>query len=210
MNFDLKGKLGPLPVWAWGVIVGLVLVAGVFIYGRRNQSDGSAAIQGTAIDPQGYQTAGITGGSAQATDTATQTGDYRSNASWLADAAADVAQFTGGSPTAIYAALQKFIYGETLSSQERKYVDTAVSRTGTPPEGTYGISSTQVRSLGYAAVPTGTGQFHRFEIYDDGSRRFLSNDEIVRAGIGKGDRLPQYTLEDLKSKFPTGRSDDPA
>lgn len=231
MNFDLKGKLGPLPVWAWGVIVGLVLVAGVFIYSRRSSSDdGTPSIQGTAIDPQGYQTAGISGGSASSSDPTpdTTTPDYESNASWLNKASADVADFLGGSPSAIYAALRKYLTGETVTSAERKYIDAALTRTGNPPEGTYGVSDTvdpkpvtpkptpkpkpkPIKSLGYALVdPGGGGQKGVFEIYDDGSQRWISAAEwgVI---LGRGQTVNRtLTKVELDSQFPKGRSNDPA
>lgn len=47
---DLKKKIGPLPVWAWGVILG---VAGYFLYERYASSSSSSSSPGTTgiLDP---------------------------------------------------------------------------------------------------------------------------------------------------------------
>lgn len=134
----LTQKLGPLPVWGWGAIVGIVVLVGYFLYSRASGSSGAgSASAGSSLDPQGYQTAGIQGGSASNT---ADVPAIPSNQSWLAKAAKLVADTLSQSPSQVYNALKKYLQGSPLTSQEQSWVDEALSRTGVPPEGTQGIS----------------------------------------------------------------------
>jgi hypothetical protein len=69
-GFDLKKKVGPLPVWAWGIIFGVV---GYYVYSRnRGSSTGSASantvtpavLDPNAIDPNTGLTYGAEEGAA--------------------------------------------------------------------------------------------------------------------------------------------------
>lgn len=219
MNFNLKEKFGPLPVWAWGTIVGLVLVAGIFMYRKNSSSSVSnTAVRGAAIDPQGYQTAGIAGGTAKPESSTKTTPVYPSNSQWLNTASKDVASYLGGSPSAIYAALRKYVTGESLTTQEKTYVDAAITRSGNPPEGTYGVSDVNnsattpkpIQSLGIWFVNPGAGgQPGVFELYNDNSKRWISPGEYQVLNERGTPLAGTKTMAEF-ANWNIGRSDDPA
>lgn len=132
MAIDFTEKLGPLPVWGWGLIGGGVVVVGYFLMNRGGgQSDGNVSY----IDPSGYQTSGIKGGSVTP-----ETPALDNNTLWLSRTAKQVAAALSASPTEVYAALKKFLYGQELTEKEKGWVDTAIQQQGNPPEGAEGIS----------------------------------------------------------------------
>ncbi|UJQ86512.1 hypothetical protein SEA_LUZDEMUNDO_21 [Microbacterium phage LuzDeMundo] len=216
MNFDLKEKLGPLPVWAWGVMVGLLLVAGIFVFRQKSNTVSNAptnVVGGTVMDPQGYQTAGIRGGNAQTSEPSSAITPTASNASWLSDASRAVAGKIAASPSAVYSALQRYIAGQALSAEERRWVDQAINLEGSPPDGTYGIvpggGSGGVQSLGNYLINDGNGSAI-FELYNDGSGRWIDGAEWgVLTGRGEGIKGTK-TIAELNSQYGTRRTDDPA
>lgn len=137
MALDFKAKLGPLPVWGWGLIGGGVIIVGYYMMNRGGGSaDDSATVQYT--DATGYRTTGDTKGTADSAETVVD-----SNAMWLTRASRQTAALVGKPVTDVYNALMKFLSGSTLTAEERKYVDTATANTGLPPEGVEAISPVQ-------------------------------------------------------------------
>jgi len=134
MALDFTEKLGPLPVWGWGLIGGGVIVVGYYLFNRG----GSAATDSTVVytDATGYRTSGNPGVDAGSTPD----GYGETNALWLTRASRQVAEMSAASVTDVYNALKKFLAGETLTEKERGYVDTATKTVGLPPEGVEGIS----------------------------------------------------------------------
>lgn len=138
-DIDLKAKLGPLPVWGWGIIVGVIALIGYLMYSRRSAGEvgGPGASTGASnLDAMGYQTVGIKGGSAT-----TETTVPPNNVSWLERASRAVADILYASPSEVYAALQKWLIGDPITVKEKSYVDKAIQVAMSPPEGTQGIST---------------------------------------------------------------------
>lgn len=135
MPLDFKAKLGPLPVWAWGAIGGGVIIVGYYLMNRGGSSAESTG--SSTLDPSGYQTSGISGGSADTSDPAAV---YDTNSLWLTRAARQTAELASASTTDVYNALKKWLAGDALSTKEKGWVDIATKNTGLPPEGTEGVS----------------------------------------------------------------------
>lgn len=135
-------KLGPLPVWAWGAIIGLLLLAFVWF----SRSGGSTAATDTASGTTDAEASPLfpsssntvpsdTDTTAGSTDTTTSTNSY-----WLTQGSA-FAVSRGYSPTAAIAALTKWLNGDTITADEQRIVDAVVKQIGAPPEGTSGTST---------------------------------------------------------------------
>lgn len=155
MAIDFTEKLGPLPVWGWGLIGGGVVAGAYFLMNRGGgKSDGNVSY----IDPSGYQTTGIQGGSA-----AVETPALDNNVLWLSRTAKQVAAALSASPTEVYNALKKFLYGQELTEKEKGWVDTAIQQQGNPPEGAEGISP----------VTPDKSRF-RVDYFNDGNNQFNS------------------------------------
>jgi len=142
-EFDIRErltqKLGPLPVWGWGVIVGVIVLVGYFLYSRTRSgsiSDMTTASQsGSNIDGMGYYTTGIKGAAGANDNIVTP----ENNMAWLTRVSRQVADTLGKSPSEIYAALYKYISGQDYTAKEKEYIDKAIMVGMSPPEGTQGV-----------------------------------------------------------------------
>lgn len=176
MAIDFREKLGPLPVWAWGIIGGVIVVGGYYVL-NRGGNDGDQSV--TVLDPSGYQTSGIQGGSASIDETQS----IDNNMLWLTRSARQVSGALSKSPSEVYAALQKWLSGQTITDVEKGYVDTALQQSGNPPEGTQGVSPVTVtgnRQVKYYRTSANTGR--RYVIYTDGTFRELTISEYKKLG----------------------------
>ena len=132
----LTRKLGPLPVWAWGVLLGAVVV-GFMIWQNNaigNAESGTAAVDATNdADPEVSGTqltpAGTTVG-----DTGDVESSYASNLLWESAVIAYLSP-KGYSPLKIQVALEKYFNGKTLTAADQKIVNAAVAYAGLPPDG---------------------------------------------------------------------------
>lgn len=134
----LSAKLGPLPVWAWGLIAA-VLAFIAYLYYQRSNTGVSSVVDPASIptiDANGYQTVGIKGG------TGTLVSDEPdNNQKWLSRAAKAVADAMGVSPSEVYAALSKWLQGQDFTAREQQFIDRAINLVMLPPEGTYGTGN---------------------------------------------------------------------
>lgn len=131
----LQEKWGALPVWAWGAIVAGVAMLAYFAFFKNNHA-GNTISGGSTIDPKGYQTSGIQGGTAT-----TETTVPESNAGWLNRVSRMVSSALSQSPSEVYSALQKWLSGQDISQREQSWVDKAIELGMAPPEGTTGSST---------------------------------------------------------------------
>lgn len=171
----LKEKAGPLPIWVW-----LVILGGIVYYIRSKQS-GSSLFGGTGsatpnlqkdpagnigtIDPAtGYvygtpednaalaaNNAGVSGpGGASG---GTVAGSYTNDADW-GRAAINYLVGLGVDPTQANEAIQQFLSGQQLTSQQQSDVNLAIQSLGAPPQppGPVGTPPGQV-----VTPPGGTG-----------------------------------------------------
>lgn len=142
----LKQKAGPLPVWAWGVIVGVIVVAGMYWYSSKSASNGSVTddsellaypdLDGGSGDGSGSNTGTVvTGGTGSS-----GAQEFTSSLAWMTYAVAALIK-DGFSPLAVQSALSKYLSGDTLSASEQQIVNIAITRYGMPPFGTDGPPS---------------------------------------------------------------------
>lgn len=144
----LRQKIGPLPVWAWGLLIGGAAVAYMMWTNRRAGSAGnvsapadSTSAGSDAID--GAFTPGTTSGGGGLTedqqDNLADSGSiFQNNQTWEAKAVAWLSS-QGASPLAAQRALEQYLNGEAITQDYRtKYVDPAVGHFGLPPDGTLG------------------------------------------------------------------------
>jgi len=134
-----KGKLGPLPVWAWGAIVGLVVVGYIWYSGRTDSgnSDGVAtatdAVGGAAdaafdaIDGAFKPSAS---GSSLATDTPEESAD--SNVAWGMRAVQYLIGL-GTAPITAQQAVTAYLNGDPMTSEQQALVNAAIGSVGQPP-----------------------------------------------------------------------------
>lgn len=162
----IKSKLGPFPVWVWGLFVGVIVVA--YLYYRNNSAKAAAAanttvsgdtlssglVDNTSTDP----TDGLTGLD-DGTSTATTPTADATNSSWEASAVAWLGSH-GYSPLVAQNAIENYLSG-TLDATDASAVaavNAAVQNFGLPPEGTFAIP--QVTSAATTTTTTGVGQWY--------------------------------------------------
>lgn len=142
MAVDLHGKIGPLPVYAWGGLIGLGAVG--FMYWRSSKAASTAAAPAadtsaaTTDSIDGAFTPGTTSGSGTASDvTDTGTSDTSAlptNQTWLSQG---VAFLSGAGVSALNAQrnLSDYLNGITLTASQAASIEPWLSKAGLPPEG---------------------------------------------------------------------------
>jgi hypothetical protein len=135
---DLKeritAKLGPLPVWAWGVIAAVLALIAYFYYQRSSGSNDTVTVP--TLDAGGYRTSGMSGPSNTITSDVPE-----NNQTWLNRVSAQVANAMGASPSEVFNALTKWLQGLDYTQREKDIIDRALGLGGNPPEGTMGLGS---------------------------------------------------------------------
>lgn len=160
---DIKAKLGPFPVWVWGVLVGAIVL--VVVYYRNNAAKAAAAgtdTSGVAVSGEDLTAALGATGSSDTTDTTDPATDATSsttlgstNTTWESSAVAWLSSH-GFSPLTAQNAIENYLNG-TLSSTDasaNSAVNAAITNYGLPPEGVFGIPAIPVVST--PAVTTST------------------------------------------------------
>lgn len=141
---SLMRKLGPLPVWAWGVLLGLAILIGVYYYNNQRKSENAGNTVVSTDDVLGT----LAGEPAEQVAVAPET-TFETNTSWRAKAV----MFLIGraiSPLTAQRALDKYLQGEPLTAEEGAIVNTAITNFGLPPDGVFGIPSISGGSSGGA------------------------------------------------------------
>lgn len=135
MDFDMfTRKLGPLPVWGWGAIIGGAFIAWYWYSNAGLESTGSGEEEsgvGQTPGPSGdFSTVPVL---PEDTDPVV---DENTNAEWLVQAVKNAPP--GASILAVQAALEKYLNGTKLTAAEGQIVDAIVRKVGLPPQGTAG------------------------------------------------------------------------
>lgn len=143
ISSTLKEKAGPLPVWAWGAILGGIVIVGLWWYSARGASSAATPDGGGTLEA--YPDLGegsVTRASASGSDSgvADSVQEFVSNQAWLTFAVARLAA-QGYSPLEVQAALQAYLDGEPLSKSQSEIVNLVVGKYGSPPNGTLGVST---------------------------------------------------------------------
>lgn len=145
-----KGKLGPLPIWAWGVILGVIVLGAYYYEANKKKAAGAAVVSATtsgdnlaaglndntSVDPTDGLT-GLDSSGGLGTSSGTVAGS-QTNAAWEASAVAWLSSH-GYTPLVAQSALEAYL-GGTLDSTNSNYVaavNAAVQNFGLPPEGTF-------------------------------------------------------------------------
>lgn len=136
-------KLGPLPGWAWMLLV----VSGAYglYYYRKSRGQGATAVDEEVVPDLGTP--------ADYSDlpknvTPDPTSPMAStNAQW-ARTVADQMNATGRySPSAVANAISHYLNGETLNATEKAIINTILATYGTPPEGVIPVLSVPVPGI---------------------------------------------------------------
>lgn len=137
MNFDtIKEKVGPLPIWVWGVIVGAIGLLIYYIY-----RSGKQKVNNTVVPQPGYSSAadslGLVTPSGSVGSVITQT--VETNQSWLQKA---VSYLSGQGYNSADAAVwvQSYLTGiPIVGSKGKTAIQDALDRFGTPPDTSFGV-----------------------------------------------------------------------
>lgn len=133
MSMDFKGKIGPLPAWAWGLFIGAVFV--VWMWASRRDAQEVAAPPATRPVPVSGNFDTVT--MVPAPDVNTVATADPTNREWLVQAVNAVANNSGTSRLAAQATLEKYLYGDTsLTPAEQATINLALNKVGLPPQGT--------------------------------------------------------------------------
>lgn len=127
----LQSKMGPFPVWVWGVLLGGAFVA-FYWFSNRGSVTTDETTTDTVATPSGdFSTVPVL----PSGDGGVQ--DESTNAEWLMQAVQAVAN-AGVSSVTAQTALMKYLNGDPLTASETQIVDRALSKVGLPPEGVMG------------------------------------------------------------------------
>lgn len=177
----LSEKKGPLPVWGYGALLGVVII---FLLHRKGTAAATAAAGSDAssvgiVDPSAQttdgssvystdQTAGVLSSylANDPTNAAQNVGIAASglpgpvtNSQW-ARVVADYLNGLGDEPSLVANALSKYLSGAALSPAETSVVNQALTYGGTPPEGVIPVNGSTAQPTPPATGGTGvTGGF---------------------------------------------------
>lgn len=164
VEHSLSEKKGPLPIWGYGALLGVVLI---YFMHRQSTAAASAASAGSSASTVGASDATTDGSSVYSTDetagtisgylasdptnTAQNVGIGSSglpgpvtNSQW-ARVVADYLNGLGDDPALVANALSKYLAGQALSPAETSVVDQALSYGQTPPEGVIPVNGSQAQ-----------------------------------------------------------------
>ena len=189
MPQPLKKNLGPLPVWAWGVILGALIAAYIwFGHSRSGDSadeDSTAAPNsnslGDAIDGAfriGGAWNGNYGGEGDSKDDSMDT-----NAAWGFRAVASLVS-DGVSPIAAQQAIGNYLDGEALTTEQSALVDKAIRAIGQPPNRPDTPKVGTPKNLTVKSwVRSQNGTI--YAVMSDGSKVAKTTGEYITAGMPK-------------------------
>lgn len=167
---SLTAKLGPLPAWLWGVLLGLAIIAARWAMSRRGDGGelpvddpGVSGAEGAA----GGSGGGATGVPSAAPNpgawvpdainpTATEELPPVDNQQWLSRATTAVVKSTGVAYSTVLDALSKVLAGQAITPVEESYYSRAVAALGYPPGGAPAI--VRAGTVGGGAQPPVVGQ----------------------------------------------------
>ena len=190
----LGQKLGPLPVWTWGVVVGVGVVAYVWI---SKASESQTVMQpsdamlrpvagdSSALDSAFYARSGASG-------TYPSEAPAETNLTWLTTVQSVLAG-KGYAPLDISNALNRYLNGESLSDSDQRIVNEALTAKGLPPDGAMSQPSLTLDSFA-RVVRDSTGRI--VGVLRNGSTRILSADEYRNIGA------PGFAVDDFKPLQP--------
>lgn len=156
---DFRSKIGPLPAWAWGTIIGGVFVVWLWVSKRdTTASDAEPTSQSTSPVAVTSDLGTPVYVTPPADTTATATADP-TNSEWLVQAVNAVANNSTTSRLTAQSVLEKYLYGDSaLSASDQIIVNLALTKVGLPPEGTFSTPSLQSSTTTPIATTTKPGK----------------------------------------------------
>ena len=133
--------IGPLPVWAWGALLGGITVLWMYFSRRSGQVDtppvspdttGLVDLGNAGEAPSGTSAGGSS--AAPAPDPASGTSRFGDNFAWETAGVAFLVT-SGVSPLSAQQALEAYLNGKQLTSSQGTIVGKVVAQLGLPPEG---------------------------------------------------------------------------
>lgn len=186
---DFKGKIGPLPAWVWGLILGALIVAWMWVR-RRNQTAASNtaaaqtdAVQETSPNSQllaGINTSGIPLSSLTGATTVPDAPN-QTNASWLAQGIMKGSDL-GYTPLDTETALRNYLNGTSLTPTQTQIVNSILSALGTPPQGINGTPSQTTTQPSVEGLFRRKGTQAIYEALSDGTLHWLDQGEWAALG----------------------------
>ena len=141
LETKLTKKIGPLPAYMWGVILGGLIL--VYMWYTRNKANAATAAPTTTTVPTdtlsstGLSAAGTSGTSTD-TGSSTTSSLWSTNALWESQALTSLAG-SGVSPLTAQVALENYLNGMPLTTQQQDIINTVLGKLGAPPNGLAGI-----------------------------------------------------------------------
>lgn len=136
-SIDLGKKVGPLPIWAWGLIAGTII--GLYLYSRRGDSEDMAIeeedTQAEFEEDEVGEGPGWTAFPPPTTPSPAPPDTYSNNREWGVYAVNIVNQHTelGYNPAAVQNAIARYLAKEPLSDLQFNIVSDAIRLAGAPP-----------------------------------------------------------------------------
>ena len=187
----MKANLGPLPVWVWGAVVGIAVVAYVWFSGRTdgsvdatdNETTGTsatatgAASVSDAID--GAFATGTASGSTLATTDIQETAD--SNTAWGLRATSYLVG-QGVSPVTAQRAINAYLNGDPMTAEQSALVDKAILGISQPPVAVEINSAEAASAATYSRYyRDSTGQIKG--VTPSGNETNISDEQYISAGM---------------------------
>lgn len=186
---SVNQKLGPLPVWTWGVIAGSGVL--LWILWRqmtvRETVPTPTYVPDSAIVEQAYLRNGA--------PIPTVEKLAETNQTWMTSG---VAYFTGkgANGTEAAEAFQRYLSGKGLSNSQQNMIDAYIKNRGLPPEGATPVTDTYQSYYrdNHGAI---------YGVYSDGTTRWLDYPHWIALGKPGLNGTVKFTADDYKSGDPT-------
>lgn len=132
----LKAKVGPLPVWAWGLLAGGLFTVWYWV-SNRDSGTGTGTDSGVTDEAGTVETPSGDFSTVPVVPNENAVQDENTNQEWLVQAL-NAAGTAGVSFVTAQIALSKYLNGQTLTQTESGIVNKIIGVVGPPPEGTFG------------------------------------------------------------------------
>jgi hypothetical protein len=137
-KLNLTKKIGPLPVWAWGLIAGSII--GLYLYSRNRGADSFAeedeeiALEDASVEEGVGEGPGWTAFPPPTTPAPAPPDTFNNNRTWGVYAINLVVQQTSFSPAAVATAITKYLNSQPLNDLQYEIVSKAIELAGAAPK----------------------------------------------------------------------------
>lgn len=134
----LSGKLGPLPVWGWGAIVGALVL--LYLYTRKKQGASTGLVTGPSVTGASPSNVSAIPIQDVATTNTGTSGVADTNSSWLQQGIKQATDL-GFTPLDAETALRNYLNGTPLTQSQANIVNSVEKAQGSAPQGIGGTPS---------------------------------------------------------------------